>query len=441
MQGNDYYIAVDLGASSGRVIVGYKKDKSIVTDEIYRFQTGTEGKDHLIWNIDLLYKEVLIGIKKAFDKYKNIKSIGVDTWGCDYVILKDNLPIYPCYAYRDSRTYNEIEKVHSLISFDNLYNETGIQFQKFNTIYQLYDDLESGRLNQADDFLMLPEYISFLLTGVKKKEYTNATTTGIVDANSKQFSTLILDKLGFPKKLFTKLYQPGTIIGKLKDEVAKYVNGNCDVVLVASHDTASAVEAIDMEENEPYISSGTWSLLGLKVKKPFTSKESRVLNYTNEGGVNYIRLQKNIMGMWLISSLKHELLKDTPIQKIVALAKKSNFNEIIDVNTDNFLAPNSMKEEFDKALLERSNKPTTSIDYFKCAYLSLARCYKQAIDELQSITNEKFTKLYIVGGGAKNDFLNQLTSTETKLKVVPLKIEASAIGNIKVQIKGENQNV
>lgn len=433
-----YYVAVDLGASSGRAIVGWKEDGQIKTDEVYRFQTGVKkSNSHLIWDIDTLFEEIKIGIKKAFDKYHSIQSIGIDTWGCDYVLLKDDKPFYPCYSYRDNRTKSVVEKLHSVIPFNVLYEKTGIQFQEFNTIYQLYDDKLNDRLNIADDFLMLPEYFSYLLTGVKKKEYTNATTTGMVNAISKQFSNQLITLLDYPKKLFTELNQPGTLVGKLKDDIANEVGGNCNVILVASHDTASAVEGIDMEENAPYISSGTWSLLGLKVKDAITNSKSQLANYSNEGGVDYIRYQKNIMGMWLISSLRSELAPNTNIRDIVKGSQQSQFNAIIDVNVPAFLAPKSMREEFDKALKEKGLKVSSKMDYFRCAYMSLARCYKLALDELKENTGANFNKLYIVGGGAKNQFLNQLTANECKLNVVALPIEASALGNLKIQMKKE----
>ena len=297
-----YYLAIDIGASSGRHIIGYKDENSnIKMEEIYRFKNGVvKQNNHLIWDIDYLFKEIKEGIKIAINKYQNIESLSIDTWGVDYVLLQNDKIIYPCYAYRDGRTKSRINEVHNIIPFEKLYELTGSQFQEFNTIYQLYDDKMNHRLDNVTDFLMIPEYFIYRLTGKKVKEYTNASTTGMMDEKNNIYSNEILEKLGFERKLFKELNKPGTIVGDFNNDIQKEVGGNIKVVLCATHDTASAVEGIDMKENSPYISSGTWSLLGLKLKKCITSLEAQKANYSNEYGPNYIRFQKNIMGLWLI---------------------------------------------------------------------------------------------------------------------------------------------
>ena len=274
-----YYLAIDIGASSGRHIIGWQKGGEIKTDEVYRFPNGVKEMDgHLVWDIDELFKSVVAGMRRAFKKYPKIESVSIDTWGVDYVLLNGDKEIYPCYAYRDHRTEARINEVHSLMSFEKLYARTGIQFQPFNTIYQLYDDLKKGRLERATDFLMIPEYLSYKLTGVKKKEYTNATTTGMLNADMGTFDEGILQKLGLPKRLFGEISQPKATVGMLTVELQKEVGGNTKVVLCASHDTGSAVEGIPIEGNEPYISSGTWSLLGVKVPKAITDEGSQKAN-------------------------------------------------------------------------------------------------------------------------------------------------------------------
>ncbi|MBQ6235833.1 MAG: rhamnulokinase [Clostridia bacterium] len=419
-----YSLAIDIGASSGRHIVGWREDGELKTCEVYRFPNGViEQNGHLCWDIDALVSHVKTGIEKAREKYA-IESLSVDTWGVDYVLLKGDETVLPVYAYRDHRTEAVIEKVHERISFTRLYRHTGIQFQPFNTIYQLYADKLAGQLAEVTDFLMIPEYLMYRLCGVKLHEYTNATTTGMVSAETGEYNAEIIDALGLPKHLFHPLQQPGSIIGEYK---------GIKVVLCATHDTASAVEGIPMETNAPYISSGTWSLLGVKITHPITDEASRAANWSNEGGVGYNRYQKNIMGMWLVNRLRAELCPEKPWGEITVEAEASHFEETVDANAAAFLAPESMVEAFDAAL---SAKPKTTGDYFRCAYRSLALSYMNAVQELQHNTDRHFDKLYIVGGGAKNGFLNRLTEEATGKRVIALPIEATALGNLKTQIVG-----
>ena len=428
-----YYLAIDIGASSGRHIVGWMENGQIQTEEVFRFPNGVqEEKGHLIWNVDELYKHVVAGIGKAFEKYPKIESLSVDTWGVDYVLFKGNEELRPCYAYRDTRTEAVIPEVHEKVSFSTLYRHTGSQFQPFNTIYQLYDELKSGRLEGVTDMLMIPEYLLYKLSGVKAREYTNATTMGLINAETGEFDLEITDALDLPRALFPKLSQPGAVMGNLLPEIAQQVGGNCKVILCATHDTGSAVEGIPMTEDAPYISSGTWSLLGVKTPKPITSEASEKANYSNEGGVGYNRYQKNIMGMWLVNQLQKELCPETPFPEIVQMAEQSTCDVLVDANAPDFLSPKSMKGAFDEAT---GNALATIGDYFRCAYRSLAISYKTALDELENNTGKTYDKLYIVGGGAKNKFLNNLTEAATGKKVVALPIEATALGNLKVQME------
>ncbi len=428
-----YYLAIDIGASSGRHIVAWQEDDELKTEEIYRFPNGVETRDgHLIWDIQALYAHVKEGIRLAFARCGSLESLSVDTWGVDYVLLDGDREILPCYAYRDHRTEEVIGRLHKLVPFYHLYRRTGCQFQSFNTIYQLFWDKEHGRLDHATDYLMLPEYLMYKLSGVKAHEFTNATTMGLVSAASLDFDRELIRTLGLPERLFGALSQPGTVLGSIRPELAEELGGTCRVVLCATHDTASAVEGIPMQGNHPYISSGTWSLLGVKTPKPLTDDRSQEANYSNEGGVGYNRYQKNIMGMWLVNRLRAELLPETPFGEIVAMAEKSTFDEVVNADHESFLSPASMVQAFDDMLQAR---PQTPADYFRCAYRSLALSYKNALDELERNTGKTYRKLYIVGGGAKNQFLNRMTEHFTQKQVVALPIEATAMGNLKIQMK------
>ena len=418
-----YYLAIDIGASSGRHIVGWMENGVLQTEEVYRFPNGVHMEDgHLVWHMKELLGYVQEGIRKAKEKF-TIESLSVDTWGVDYVLLKGDEEVWPCYAYRDSRTEHSIPLVHEKMPFSELYRHTGCQFQPFNSVYQLYDDKLQGRLDGVTDFLMVPEYLLYKLTGVKAKEYTNATTMGMINAETGEFDETIIEKLDLPCHLFPKLSQPGTVLGE-------YEGIKC--VLCATHDTGSAVEGIPMEGNHPYISSGTWSLLGVKTPKPITDADSEAANYSNEGGVGYNRYQKNIMGMWLVNELRRCLCPDMPFPDIVKAAEESTCGILVDANAQCFLAPENMKDAFDKAT---NNALKTVGDYFRCAYCSLAISYRDAIHELEANTGKTYDSLYIVGGGAKNQLLNHLTEEATGKKVIALPIEATALGNLKIQME------
>lgn len=449
-----YYLAIDIGASSGRHIVGWREDGEVKTKEVYRFPNGVSERDgHLTWDVIELMFHVKHGIDRALDEFGALESFAIDTWGCDYVLLRGNEEVWPCHAYRDGRTERVIPAVHEKIPFAQLYAHTGCQFQPFNTVYQLCDDLARSRLDGVTDFLMVPEYLLWKFTGVKAREYTNATTTGLVNAQTGEFDLELVEQLGLPAHLFPKLQKPGTVVGEYKGVKA---------VLCATHDTGSAVEGILAVADaavspahsagrlgrsvapalptssfeltgapQPYISSGTWSLLGVKTPRPITDEKSMAANYSNEGGVGYNRYQKNIMGMWIVNRLRDELCPGKPFGEIVAEAEASAFDGTVDANAPAFLAPESMKAAFDGAL---SVQPETVGDYFRCAYHSLALSYRNAIRELEENTGKTYEKLYIVGGGAKNQFLNRLTEEATGKTVVALPIEATALGNLKIQM-------
>ena len=428
------FLAIDIGASSGRHIVGWMDGGRIHTEEVYRFPNCVQRVDgHLEWDIDGLFAHVKQGIRAAFARYPQIKSLSIDTWAVDYVLLKKDEHIYPVYAYRDSRTQAVLDEVHGIVPFETLYARTGIQFQPFNTVYQLYADKKTGRLAQADDFLMIPEYLLWRLCGVKAREYTNATSTGLVNAQTRQYDPEILHALGLPESMFPQLSVPGTVLGGLKPDIAAEVGGQTTVVLCATHDTASAVEGIPMEQGEaPFLSSGTWSLLGVKLAQPVTTPESCKANFTNEGGVGYIRYLKNIMGLWIIQCVQKQL--GISFAEMVELAATSTYTRVFDVNDSRFSAPQDMRAEITAALVETGAAPVTDADLINSVYHSLAYCYGEAYREMEAVTGQHWDKLYIAGGGAKNATLNELTAQYIGRQVVALPIEATAIGNLKIQM-------
>ena len=433
----NYYLAIDIGASSGRHIVGYMRDGELMLDEVYRFANGQDEVDgSLVWDAERLFKEVKCGIAKAFCKYPKIESLSIDTWGVDYVLMKGDTEVLPVYAYRDTRTDASSEAVHAIIPHSELYARTGTFFNKFNTVYQLYADKCAGRLEGVTDMLYIPEYLMYRLTGVKCHEFTEASTSGLVNAKTLEYDEYIFDKLGLPKKLIAPLRQPGESLGRLLPKIVSEVGGDLEVVLCATHDTGSAVEAIDMELNAPYISSGTWSLLGVKTKMPITDEKSRLSGYSNEGGVGYNRYQKNINGMWLIQSLRRELCPDASYNDIADMAETSEYMGTFDINDDVFTAPKSMAKAISDYITDRGGEgPQEQRDYFNSAYRSLALGYKDAIEDLEFNTGCHYSEIFIVGGGAKCDYLNRLAEAATGKRVVALPIEATAIGNLKVQIK------
>ncbi len=430
-----YYLAIDLGATSGRHVIGYEVNGKFVLEEIHRFKTGMDESSHgLVWNVTRLFKEIKSGIKKAFKKYPKIESLSIDTWGVDYVLMNGDKEIPPYYAYRNARNIEASKELSKVLPFEELYKTNGIQFAAFNTIYQLYDDMRNGRLEKATDYLMLPSYFSYKLTGIKSHEYTDESTTSLLNAVTKKYDYEHLDKLGLPRRLFNDISEPGTILGELKDDIAKEVGGQTKVILCASHDTASAFEAVDVPEDGIIISSGTWSLIGIKTKEPICNEKSLASNFTNEGGVNYIRFLKNVMGMWIVNQIG--LQENINFILLLDQIEKTNYQETFDVNDESLVAPKNMKQAVTKLLV--NNPPKNDLELFASVYHSMAVAYKNVCDELEGITNKKFNSIYVVGGGAKNKYLNRLIEEETSKKVVAMPIEATSLGNIKVQEKVMN---
>lgn len=438
----EYYLAVDIGASSGRHILGSLQDDKLVLEEVYRFKNGLEERDgHLCWNFDRLFSEIKNGLKRCAEINKIPVSMGIDTWGVDFVLLDENDQILgDTVAYRDGRTEGIDQEVEACISAEELYQKTGIQKQIFNTIYQLYAVKKEHPeyMEKAMSYLMVPDYFHFLLTGVKMNEYTNASTTGMLNAEKKEWDAEIIEKLGFKKELFGKLYPPKTVVGKFSPAVKEEVGFDCTVVLPATHDTGSAVLSVPMKESDSiYISSGTWSLMGVERMEPDCSEESRRQNITNEGGIDYrFRYLKNIMGLWIIQSIKKELNDQYSFDDLERAAKENqDFASVVNVNENRFLAPKHMIREMQAYCREHSLAvPETVGEIMQCAYKSLAVCYKEAVAAIEKMTGKTYDNIRIVGGGCQDGYLNSLTAKETGKKVCAGPVEATAIGNILAQM-------
>lgn len=431
------YLAIDIGASSGRHILGRIRDGKIEEQEIYRFTNGAHEQDgHLVWDVEHLFDEIVAGLKKAGELGQAPDYIGIDTWGVDYALLDGNdVRIGEIFCYRDGRTAPAIEELHRIMPFPELFARTGIQFQTFNTLYQLCADRASGKLAEAKSFLLLPCYLSFLLTGVKVQEYTNATTTGMINAETHTWDQDILAAAGLPAHLFGELTQPGSTVGPLTDEIAARVGYRATVLLPATHDTASAVLAAPLAAPAPYISSGTWSLLGIEQEKAHTDAQSLAVNYSNEGSLNFtFRYQQNIMGLWMLQSIRRELSagRQEPISfgEIADMARSVTGEGTVDVNHPDFLAPKSMIGTV------RAHAPwaVTDAQVIRCVYDSLAACYAASIEALETTVGKKYDTLHIIGGGSRDTLLNELTAKTTGKRILTGPTEATALGNLLMQM-------
>lgn len=437
----EYYLAIDIGASSGRHILGQLQGGKFVPEEVHRFDNQMELRDGaLCWDLDMLFREIKLGMRKCKEAGKIPKSIGIDTWGVDYVLLddKDNI-LGKAFAYRDKRTEGMDTEVYSIIPEVDLYQRTGIQKQIFNTIYQLMavKQKQPQLLHRAKHMLMIPDYLHFLLCGVKKAEYTNSTTTQLVSPHTKNWDSDLIQKLGFPREIFAEIIPPGTCIGPLTKAVQLEVGFNCQVVVPATHDTASAVIAVpSIGEDSLYISSGTWSLMGVERPVADCSAASREHNFTNEGGYNYrFRYLKNIMGLWMIQSLQRELDTFFPFPELCDMAAKESIDSLVDCNDQRFLNPDSMIAAVQGYCRETGQaEPVSSGELAAVIYNSLAICYGNTIKEIEQLTSRSYPQIHIVGGGAKAHSLNELTAKHTGRKVAVGPTEATAAGNIVVQM-------
>ena len=437
-----YYLAVDIGASSGRLILGHLENGKMELEEVHRFENGMVKKDgELCWEFDRLFQEIKNGLKKCKEIGKIPVSMGVDTWGVDFVLMdKDDKVLGNTVGYRDHRNEGMDEEVYKTISLEDLYARTGIQKAIFNTVYQLMavKTKHPEYLEQAETMLHVPDYFHYLLTGKKTCEYTEATTGQLVNAETKDWDYELIDKLGYPRKMFQKLIRPGTSVGHFTEEVKAEVGFDVEVVAPATHDTGSAVLAVPANDDDfIYISSGTWSLMGIEREKADCSKKSCEMNFTNEGGyAGRFRYLKNIMGLWMIQSVRHEYDDKYGFAEICQMAEEAkDFPSRVDANDECFLSPESMIEEVKDYCRRTGQKvPETLGEIATVIYTSLAECYAKTAKELEEMTGRTFSRIHVVGGGSNAGYLNELTARATGKEVHAGPGEATAIGNITAQM-------
>ncbi len=439
---NKYYLAVDIGASSGRHILCHMEEGKMQLEEIHRFSNGMKDMGGTkCWDVDQLFADIKAGMKKCAELGKIPVSVGIDTWGVDYVFLdKEGNRIGQAVGYRDSRTKGMDEEVYKLIDEEALYARTGIQKQLYNTIYQLMavKTQNPELLEAAETLLFVPDYFHYLLSGKMAVEYTIASTGQLLNPATKDWDYELFDLLGYPKKIFPAIQKPGTVLGELTAEIQAEVGYNCKVVLPAAHDTGSAVLAVpSMGLDAVYISSGTWSLMGVELPEANCSAESRLANLTNEGGYDYrYRFLKNIMGLWMIQSVRHEYDDKYSFAELCAMAAEvKEFPSRVNVNDDSFFAPESMIQAI-QDYCEKSGQPVpqTPGEVSTVVYQSLADSYGETVQEIEAITGKSYDAINIVGGGANADYLSQLTANSTKKPVYAGPTEATAIGNLTAQM-------
>ncbi len=430
----NYCLAIDIGASSGRHILGWLENGILQQQEVYRFENNILEKDgSLVWDIEHLVAEVKAGLKACGAIGKIPATVAIDTWGVDYVLLDENKQeLMPVFSYRDSRTNGIPEEIDTIIPREELYKRTGIQPINFNTIYQLYCDKKSGKLDNAAYFMMIPEYLSYKLTGVIKNEYTNATTGAMVNAITRERDAELLDLLGIKTSIFAPLSLPTEAVGTLSDEVKAEVGFDTTVVFCPSHDTASAVAACPVGDNGVYISSGTWSLIGTENLQPILSPAAMQGGFTNEGGIHHrYRFLENIMGMWLFQNIRRNVDKKYSYDEMMNMAKQSAFTERINPNAPEFVAPANMIE----AIRTYLGKPDLPLgDVLNSVYHSLAYSYNEAVQTIEAVCNKQIDRINIIGGGSKDSYLNSLTKEYTGKRVLAGPTEATAIGNLIAQL-------
>lgn len=436
------FIAADFGAGSGRVIVGtwLAASKTIELEEIHRF--GNEQKmidGHLRWDFEALFNELKTGLKKAFAKYGDeIKSIGIDTWGVDYGLLdKEGRLIANPICYRDDRTKGMMDVAFQKLPKEEFFQHAANQFMEINTAFQLMSETD---LQRAERLLFMPDLFNYFLTGKCYNEFTIASTSQLLNTKTHQWDDVIFEKLNLPKRLMQEIIYPGTVIGELTAELAAEVGGNAKVVAIGSHDTASAVASIKDDGSDwAFISSGTWSLMGTPSKEPIISKEALESDFTNEGMTDgRIRFLKNITGLWLIQQLVKEWEQEgykCDYSELVKEAEHSSLDSSFDVDDARFMNPEKMSEAIISYLKEENQElPKSKGDFMRCVCISLAKKYAEVKTQMERCTNKKINKIYIVGGGSKNQLLNRLAAEYTQCEVIRGEVEATAMGNILVQL-------
>lgn len=444
----NHYIAVDLGASNGRVIAGNLKTFEVMN----RFETrNVRVGGHVYWDVLNIYDEIQTGLKAAFAKFgDSIESIGIDTWGVDHGWLDDGgaLLCNP-FHYRDSRTDGMMEKVFAMISRDEIYRETGVQFMQLNTIFQVaaFKEAHPELLAAARCYLSIPDLLNYWLTGVKANEYSHATTTQLFNPSSGDWAWPVIDALGIDRGLFGKVVPSGTVLGTLRPDVAAELGApdGVNVVASASHDTAAAVAAVPSTDGETalYLSSGTWSLLGVETDGPIINDKSLEYNFTNEGAVGGgIRFLKNIMGMWIQQECLRLWREEGRQIDYAELANKTlasaDFDAAIDPADERFLKPNAPGDTIPSRIQAYCREHAMEVpehdgQFMTAIYRGLAKAYARYIDQIKELTGNAYDRLYVIGGGSQNEVLNAWTAESAGIEVSAGPVEATALGNILVQ--------
>ena len=444
---NKSFLAFDIGATSGRSILGTLIDGRLQMKELTRFPNQMlQIGNHLHWNIYSLFEHLKEGLAAVKKEGVEISSIGIDTWGVDFAFLaKDGTILGAPYAYRDHQTDGAPEKYFEKVPREKVYALTGIQVMNFNSLYQLFalKEANSSILDAATEILFMPDALSYMLTGNKVVEYTIASTSQLLNPRTKKFESILLEKAGISPSILGEIVIPGELIGSLRDDLAEESElGKVPVVAVAGHDTASAVAAVPAEnERFAYLSSGTWSLMGIEVKEPIINDETFTLNFTNEGGVEgTTRFLKNITGMWILEQCLKEWKKEGityAYEKLVHMAESAPaFQSLIDSDHASFANPASMTKAITQYCLVTGQKaPSTHAEYVRCIFESLSLKYKFILGKLNSLAPFDIEKLHVIGGGSKNPLLNQWTANSIGIPVIAGPSEATAIGNIMIQAK------
>ncbi len=438
------YLAADFGGGSGRVIAGWLDNGRLVMEEIHRFGNRQVrlGK-HIHWDFPALFEDMKEGLKKAAAKGYEVESIGIDTWGVDFGLIdRDGELIGNPVCYRDSRTEGMLDRLFATIDPTEHYATTGIQVMEINTLAQLLSMKGSAQLESAAHLLFMPDLFSYFLTGDMSNEYCIASTSELLDAKRRNWSMETIRALGLPEHIFGDIIMPGTIRGTLRDDIAKEVGlKGVKVVAVGSHDTASAVAAVPALENDgpvAFLSSGTWSLLGIELPEPILSEEARQATFTNEGGVGgRIRFLQNITGLWILQRLMAEWKargEEQTFAQLLPAAEKAHIDSIIPVADAAFMNPDSMERAIcDYCGQTHQQVPQTKAEFVHCLFRSLAAKYQEAIEGVSTLLPEKPKRLHIIGGGSQNDLLNQFTANALGIPVWAGPVEATAMGNILVQ--------
>ena len=438
------YLAADFGGGSGRVIAGSLEDGKLTMEEIHRFgNRQVRLGDHVYWDFPALFEDMKAGLKKAASKGYEVESIGVDTWGVDFGLIdRDGQLLGNPVCYRDARTAGMTEKLFETLNPTEHYATTGIQVMEINTLAQLLSIKGTAQLEAAEHLLFMPDLFSYFLTGKATNEYCIASTSELLDAKRREWSWETIEALGLPKRIFGDIVMPGTVRGELRKDIAEETGlKDVKVIAVGSHDTASAVAAVPAIEGDgpvAFLSSGTWSLLGIELPEPILTEEARQAEFTNEGGVGgRIRFLQNITGLWILQRLMAEWKErgeEQTFGELLPAAEQASISSIIPVADAAFTNPPSMEKAFSD-YCRQSNQPVpqTKGEFVRCLFQSLAKKYKDAIEGVNGLLPESLKRLHIIGGGSQNGLLNQFTADALEIPVWAGPVEATAMGNILVQ--------